>query len=144
MAWQRVATMAMWLTRVRRLFGHKASACLHHWEPTNDGLACARARREPCCYFDRLFGQGSEHIEKRFDWLLWLGTEAFWLQDKPFGYLILWALWFWLYPTLCGQNKASKLLWCTIKSPCKSVRWNDFTSFKFFFSFLSLPPLCRY
>lgn len=71
MAWQRAGTMAMWLTWVRRLFGHKASACRVHWEPTNDGLAYVSACWKPCCYFDLLFGQRSEHtLGKGFDWLL--------------------------------------------------------------------------
>lgn len=86
-AWQRAGTMAMWLTWVRRLFGHKASACRVYREPTNDGLAYVSACWKPSCYFNLLFGQRSEHTPGTgFDWLLWLVTGVLGLQDKPFGY----------------------------------------------------------
>lgn len=43
--------MALRLTRVRRLFGHKASACRLYWEPTNDGLAYVSACWEALLLF---------------------------------------------------------------------------------------------
>lgn len=44
------------------------------------------------------------------DWGILTAGQAFWL---PFSASSL----IWLYPTLCVQNKGSKRLWCTNKSP---------------------------
>lgn len=53
---------------------------------------------KPCCYFDLLFGQRSEHtLVMGFDWLLWLVTGALGLEDKPFGSFFE-ALWIHFIP----------------------------------------------
>lgn len=61
---------------------------------------------KPCCYFDLLFGQRSEHtIVIGFDRLLRLVTGALGPEDKPFGSLFeLFEL--TLSPILCVKCKS--------------------------------------
>lgn len=70
---------------------------------------------KPCCYFDLLFGQRSEHtLVMGFDWLLWLVTGVLGLEYKPFGSLFE-LFEFTLSPILCVKCKSSKQLWQTVK-----------------------------
>lgn len=118
--WQQAGTTALRLTWVRRLLGHKASACRAYWDPVNDGLAIVSGCWEALLLFWSFSGQESEHTPVMgFDWLLWLVTGVLGPGDKLFGSIF--EQLGLLLSVLCVRCMSSKLLLQTAKP--LNVRW---------------------
>lgn len=108
MAWQQAGAIALRLTWVRRLFGHKASACRLYWEPANDGLAYVSACWEALLLFwSSLWPKKWAHCSNGL-WLAVLISDlSTWTWGQAF-WLCLWAVWIHFSPpSLCVRLLSS-------------------------------------